>query len=100
MIDIKTVKTKVLYISIGIILGGVLSQVGGLKSIPLYDTPELFNVKGKYTVRCDKPDGTSEVIKRVSVWEGDKGTTHYVNLKDKQTIKLGNECILYNIGML
>ncbi len=100
MIDIKTVKTKVLYISIGIILGGVLSQVGGLKSIPLYDTPELFNIKGKYTVRCDYPDGTREVIDEVSVWEGSKGTLHYVNLDGRKPIELGNECIMYNIGLL
>ena len=86
--------------SVCVIVGVVLGSGATHYLPPMYNTPELFNVKGKYTARCDKPDGTSEVIKEMSVWEGDKGSVHYVNLKNRQTIKLGNECILYNIGIL
>ena len=98
--NIINAKTTLITIT-GVFLAGV--ALGGLLVIyapPVFDTPELFNIKGKYTVRCDKPDGTREVIEEVSVWEGNKGTMHYVNLADRKTIKLGNECILYNIGLL
>ena len=88
--------TKGVCVTIGVVLGSVTTY----HIPPMYDTPELFNIKGKYTVRCDNPDGTREVIDEVSVWEGSKGTLHYVNLDDRKTIKLGNECIMYNIGLL
>ena len=92
----EKVANKVIYVSIGVVLGAVIQSY----IPPMYDTPELFNIKGKYTVRCDNPDGTREVIDEVSVWEGSKGTLHYVNLDGRKPIELGNECILYNIGIL
>ncbi len=92
----EKVANKVICVSIGVVLGVVIQSY----LPPMYDTPELFNIKGKYTVRCDNPDGTREVIDEVSVWEGSKGTLHYVNLDGRKPIELGNECIMYNIGLL
>ena len=93
---IKTITNAVVGVTVGVLLGATLSS-----HLPLNidSNPELFNIKGKYTVRCDNPDGTREVIDEVSVWEGSKGTLHYVNLDGRKPIELGNECILYNIGL-
>jgi len=86
--------------SVCVIVGVVLGSGATHYLPPMYNTPELFNIKGKYTARCDNPDGTRVVIDEVSVWEGSKGTLHYVNLDGRKPIELGNECILYNIGIL
>jgi hypothetical protein len=89
---IKSITNTIIGVTAGVLLGTILSTYLPLNN---YDNPELFTLKGKYKAKCE----LKGIVGEVSVWEGDKGGVHYVHLKDRTLIELGNNCVLYRVGV-